>query len=247
MGSWKLPCPGYSTRMTDLGRRQFLALSGLGAAQTLASCATPGAAPGGLISGPMLGLRPPSGVNNRGADVRSILIGQNDTAIPKLIARQRLAPASHKGGLPDHRGLFHAGSASGLLRALATGFVSPLSRYHLDVDLVAPMLAAAQFLRRVQHEDGTIDLLTTNFHSPPDTGFVTEWVCLASRILRDKARTQPDAREALRGVLTELEGFVVKSRGSARSRWHPHAQPSVGRMHGVGPCQRSASIQKVYR
>jgi len=43
------------------------------------------------------------------------------------------------------------------------------------------------FLLDRQHEDGTIDLLTTNFHSPPDTAFAVEPLSLALSILKKYA------------------------------------------------------------
>src|SRR5690606_16709166 len=41
-----------------------------------------------------------------------------------------------------------------------------------DPQLLAALERSAGFMLRRQHEDGTISLGGTNFHSPPDTGFV---------------------------------------------------------------------------
>jgi hypothetical protein len=46
------------------------------------------------------------------------------------------------------------------------------------------MESALSFLLSVQHADGTIDLHTTNFHSPPDTAFVVEPLAVALAVIR---------------------------------------------------------------
>lgn len=166
-------------------RREFLVRAGCGVGTLLTGCTT-------SRSG-----------KQAAADIYRTLVRQNDARIPDLLARQdRSGSDRARGGIPDRYGLYHAGAAAGFIRDLTAAHVCPESRYAGNVELIEPMRRAARFLRRVQHEDGTIDLLTTNFHSPPDTAFVLEPLTLAIRVLRGSDR------RALGELLGELEAFA---------------------------------------
>jgi hypothetical protein len=86
------------------------------------------------------------------------------------------------------------------------------------------MHAAILYLLKVQHEDGTIDLLATNFHSPPDTAFVLETLCAALTILQNERWLAHDAHRA------DLRRFIVRA-----------TQSSVGRLGCARPGQRAVS------
>lgn len=167
-------------------RRDFLTLSGFGIAQVLSSCVS----------------RSVRGAAD--SDPYGALVAQNDARIPALIARQQ-RETSHpcRGGIADRHGLYRVGAAAGLLRDLAAAWAAPESRYAKSNQLVERMHSAAHFLTSRQHDDGTIDLVTTNFHSPPDTAFVLEWVCAATSVLRGT-----DAPE-LAPLLAELDRFIL--------------------------------------
>lgn len=138
-------------------------------------------------------------------DLVAHLIAQNDEAIPAQLSRQqrdRTKPTF--GGVPAENGLYHAGAASGFLCSLTAAYVQPASRYAGSPELLEALDDAATFLLSAQHQDGTIDLLTTNFHSPPDTGFVLEWVCAAAAVLQ---RAQKPAAAPL---LTKLLTFIQR-------------------------------------
>lgn len=79
------------------------------------------------------------------------------------------------------------------------------SRYFHAAELLEPMHAAIRYLLNVQHDDGTIDLLATNFHSPPDTAFVLETLCPALSILQNERWLAHDAHRA------DLRRFIVRA------------------------------------
>jgi hypothetical protein len=87
--------------------------------------------------------------------------------------------------VPDATGLYHPGAAGGIATACTTAFLQPASKFHKAPLMVERIRLAARFLERCQTPDGNVDLLTTNFNSPPDTGFVVHGVgsaaCLAHR------------------------------------------------------------------
>jgi len=112
-------------------------------------------------------------------------VERNDAAVRTLLETQLTDPASpSRGCVPDQFGLHSAGSASGVAETLAASFVHPQSAFHHDRVLLDRIRLAAGFLERAQSPQGNIDLLTTNFNSPPDTGFVVHNVATAAAIAR---------------------------------------------------------------
>ncbi len=111
---------------------------------------------------------------------------RHDEAVERLLKVQITDPSSRWcGAYPDEFGLHHPGSAGGILERFTAAFLHPDSRFHRDSLLVERMWLAAGYLARAQNQQGNIDLLITNFNSPPDTAFVVHSVataaCLATR------------------------------------------------------------------
>jgi len=116
------------------------------------------------------------------------------------------------GGVTDGRGLHGPREAAHLLQEGAAAYYHPASRFHGSQDLYAGMERAVAFLERYQHEDGNIDLLSTNFNSPPDTGFVVHLAATAARL----ARMHDD-----RALLASMEAFLRGAgRGMAKGGIH---------------------------
>ena len=109
------------------------------------------------------------------------------------------------GGLRDEHEIPQPGATAGFLSNLAAVFLAPDSRYHRRVDLLRRMEQAAEHLVGVQHPDGTLDLPTTNFGSPPDTAFVLEPLCAAAEVLR--ARKYEETRR----LETTLGAFIRRA------------------------------------
>jgi len=112
------------------------------------------------------------------------LIEINDSRIA-LRMQSLIKDTSSKwfGGSPDQYGIPNAGSSCALIRDLSCAYVSPRSRYFQSTELLKSMETASQFLLNIQYEDGTVDLHTTNFHSPPDTAFRVEPLALSYHLL----------------------------------------------------------------
>lgn len=112
------------------------------------------------------------------------LISLNDENIPKALARQLTEKnSSYYGAVFDADSVVSPIGTAHLIQTLMCSYVSPKSRYFQSKELLHRMTLAAQALLNLQHEDGTIDLLTTNFHSTPDLGFTIYPTATAYSIL----------------------------------------------------------------
>ncbi len=81
--------------------------------------------------------------------------------------------------------------------ALGTGDESRLER----------ATQAADFMLRAQRPSGNIDLLSVNYDSAPDTGFVVQYVCAVLELARDRGVDSP----AWCALLERLEQFVRRA------------------------------------
>ena len=111
-------------------------------------------------------------------------IKENDKRVSRLLAKQeKRIDHPFYGGMPNDYGIFTPMGTAALIRYASVSFQSASSEYHQSKEMVQAMEIASECLLKLQHEDGTIDLYSTNFHSTPDTGFVVEPICQAYTIL----------------------------------------------------------------
>ena len=130
---------------------------------------------------------------------------RNDDAVRRLLASQIVDPTSPwRGSSPDQYGLHTAGSAASVIVTMAAAFVHAESAFHGDKTMLERIGLAAAFLERSQSPDGNVDLLVTNFNSPPDTGFITHHVATAASICR---------RNGQEDITRLLQPFLVKAGG----------------------------------
>ncbi len=133
------------------------------------------------------------------------VVARNDAALESLLRVQVSDPASPRlGGVPDEYGMFPAGSAGGFIETAVASWVAPQSRYHNAPEVLEGIRRAARFLERSQSAEGFIDLLSTNFNSPPDTGFVVHNVATAAAIANLYGAEE---------ILRALRPFLVKAAG----------------------------------
>ncbi|HDP33686.1 MAG TPA: hypothetical protein ENN29_01100 [Candidatus Hydrogenedentes bacterium] len=95
-----------------------------------------------------------------------------------------------------------------MLYDCAGGYYCPASEWHQSGEVFERMKLAARFLEDVQSTDGNIDLMSTNFNSPPDTAFVVHKVATAARLAdvhNDKAML-----DVLRSFLERAGGGITR-------------------------------------
>lgn len=132
-------------------------------------------------------------------------VERNDAAARRLIESQLADPSdARSGSVPDDNGLHQPWSASGVIETLTASFVHPRSRFHGDHAVLDRIRLAARFLERSQGPQGNIDLLISNFNSPPDTAFVVHGVATAAAIGRRHGHGQ---------IAGMLRPFLVKAGG----------------------------------
>lgn len=134
---------------------------------------------------------------------------RNDGAALAILKAQVTDPGSPwRGAVPDQVGLHWAGPAAGAVETLTASFVHARSRLHRDQEVLERIRLAAGFLERSQSPQGNIDLPTTNFNSPPDTGFVVHNVATAAAIA--KGQGHEAITSALRPFLVKAGGGMVE-------------------------------------
>jgi len=140
-----------------------------------------GAASMGLCSLPVQG----KNTKNQMPDVPEITLEKYCKKLKRLMETQVTDPESHWfGGIPDTYGIHYCTTAAELIRDGAAVYCLPASKYHQSSELLQRIEWASGFLKHVQHEDGFIDLPSTNFNSPPDTAFVIHSVASAVAIAK---------------------------------------------------------------
>ncbi len=140
--------------------------------------------------------------------VVAALMAAHDKALGSRLRNQVKDPESRWcGAIPDEVGLHMPHAAAELLYTGAAAYFHPSSSWHKSGELLDAMKRAAKFLESAQSRDGNIDLMTTNFNSPPDTAFVIHKVASAAQI----ARMNNDAvvEDLLRTFLRRAGGGIA--------------------------------------
>ena len=139
-------------------------------------------------------------------DVLQKLVEINDLSIEALIDRQINLPSDRwHGGLMNAYELPNAHSTYSFIVVLASSYACKFSKYYKSAKLEKPLERAIACLLNVQHEDGTIDLHSTNFHSTPDTGFLVNYLSPVYVCLK---RMNQDG---LISFISKLESFFINA------------------------------------
>ncbi len=150
------------------------------------------------------------------------LIGQNDVNLNNILQRfisNRNAP--NYGGVLDNFGMATAHSATSLIKTGLNSLVSKESTYYMDPHLVQALTACSEFLKSIQHADGTVDLVTTNFHSTPDIAFIVKWLAPGYRLLVESSVPNKSSLLTPLGQFLDKGGVCLKSGGihTPNHRW----------------------------
>lgn len=126
----------------------------------------------------------------------------NDQRIDTLLAQQiKTTRERWDGGLANRYELPNAHSTTSFIVVLAASYASESSIYYQSTTLEQPLEKAVDCLLRVQNQDGSIDLHSTNFQSTPDTAFIINYL---SPVLVCLKRME---QIGLSGFVSKLETF----------------------------------------
>ncbi|MEX2564637.1 MAG: hypothetical protein WD431_01690 [Cyclobacteriaceae bacterium] len=145
--------------------------------------------------------------NKKGADeIIKKLSLLNDNDVADYLSRQVSNFGDRwDGGVEDKYKLANAHTTKELISVAGSAYASEFSNYYLSPDLIQPIERAAACLVNIQHDDGTIDLHSTNFHSTPDTAFIVNDLCPVFICLKQLNRAD------LKGALNSLEIFLSRA------------------------------------
>ena len=111
-----------------------------------------------------------------------------------------------------------------MVSTLGHAYLLEGGKYYQSEDILTRILAAATFGRKIRRESGCFDLITTNFDSSPDTGFLVKAIAPVVRAAR-KATTYGDKGaekivEALGEIIqTAVPGMVAGGFHTPNHRW----------------------------
>lgn len=107
------------------------------------------------------------------------------------------------GGFMEEDGIYQAKSTIYKLSNLTAAYLNSDCKYYHDPLVFERIVAATNFVRRVQHEDGLFDYVTGNFFSVPDTALCIRKLLPILKYLRNNAQTEQEKE-----ILMRLEVIV---------------------------------------
>jgi len=139
----------------------------------------------------------------------------SDNPNPQIIDSQ----SSDLGAIRDGDGIPNALSTGGYISLWAISVSCPESIYYASSNLLQSIEKGAQYLTKAQHSDGTIDLLSSNFHSPPDTAFSVDNVALAYQLIVPVKEAEKALIPLKKYLLKAGEALIVGGIHTPNHRW----------------------------
>lgn len=123
------------------------------------------------------------------------------------------------GAIRDGDGIPNALSTGGYISRWSISVSCPESIYYASANLLQSIEIGAQYLTKAQHSDGTIDLLGSNFHSPPDTAFSVDNVALAYQLIAAIKGAKKALIPLKKYLLKAGEALIVGGIHTPNHRW----------------------------
>lgn len=99
----------------------------------------------------------------------------------------------HYGGVLNKKeGYVTPGASIGCMLTYTPAYYNEHSEFYKDDELLMYMNRAIEYTLDIQREDGTIDLLISNFYSAPDTGFMMHNIGRVYKIMEANAKTDKE-------------------------------------------------------
>ncbi len=146
----------------------------------------------------------------------------NDQYVGTILPRQMLDQKHENfGGFPDRYNIYYPNHTAEVIERLAAAYVSDRSSLFLQDSVLRRLRYAITFMLNQQHPDGTIDLLSTNFHSTPDLAFAVEPIARSFKILTRQGRSETEAVRDLMQTFLKQGGEALVRGGihTPNHRW----------------------------
>lgn len=149
----------------------------------------------------------------------SRIVALSAGAAERYLANQDLSTDSrYYGGLLNpHHGYAEPGGSGSVAATLLGFYLCPDHPWHGDPLLLDRAGLLLDYLLREQHEDGTLDLRTTNFHDATMVGFVTQKLGYTYRLLVDAVDTESEQSQRLHEVQGKVEAFLRRGAEGMRA------------------------------
>ncbi|MCC5930964.1 MAG: hypothetical protein JJU28_17090 [Cyclobacteriaceae bacterium] len=167
------------------------------------------------------------------------LIHLNDDQIKEAL-KHRISDADHPsfGGFADAFDIVTSHGTANFIKMALCSLLSPESNYYHNTVLSSQITDATRWLLKIQNADGSIDLHSTNFNSPPDTGFIVKWLGPPCKMLMESQL--PNKQK----LIEPLKSFLQKAGNTLiyggihtpNHRWVVCA--ALGWLHMLWPDQR---------
>ncbi len=137
------------------------------------------------------------------------MVSAHDVTVDDLLKRQNTDKASPwVGGVADPYGLYNGGTVCGFVLYLVTCLTYPPSRHYASGLAKDRLKLALDYLGRKLTPDGNLDLLITNFNSPPDSAFAMYSLCTAVNLARQMKK--PDLERMVAPILHRMAKGVAR-------------------------------------
>jgi hypothetical protein len=148
------------------------------------------------------------------------VIQRFDEQVPAIFPRQVMDTSRE-----DYGGFVSDGVAAptsvSTLSTLGYAYLLPESKFYQSDEILARIIAGTQFGRKARRESGCFDLITTNFDSSPDTGFMVKAIAPIVRAARkmdtDGARQIAESLGEI--IQTAVPGMVAGGFHTPNHRW----------------------------
>ncbi len=112
-------------------------------------------------------------------------------------------------------------STAGYIGRVCLLIYCPESRFYKSNETLKTVEKAAEALLKFQYSDGTVDLLSTNFHSTPDTAFVLENIIPAYKFLKQTKISDAEKTLAFleKFIKNAAEALIVGGIHTPNHRW----------------------------
>lgn len=145
-----------------------------------------------------------------------------DEQMPSF-TKSRVSDSSkkHFGAYMDAAEMPNPHSTAGYIGRACMLMYCPESSFYKSKEMLKTIEQAAEALLKFQYSDGTVDLLSTNFHSTPDTAFVLENIIPAHKFLKETKISSSEKTLAFleKFIKNAAEALIVGGIHTPNHRW----------------------------